>query len=63
MGRKGGGGGRAGAALLTSSRINHRIIYLRALFGKSARAIDLQWRNLATRHRDINNKSSLAFHL
>lgn len=62
MGRKGGGGG-VGAALLMSGRINHRIIYLRALFGESARAIDLHRRNLAARHRYIRNKSSLAFYL
>lgn len=56
-------GGGEGAALLTSGRINHRIIYLRALFGKTARAIDLHQRNLEARHRDIKNKLSLAFHL
>lgn len=42
IGRKGCGGGGVGAALLTSGRINHQIIYLRALFGKRVRAIDLQ---------------------
>lgn len=62
MGRKYGGGG-VGAALLMSGRINHWIIYRRALFGKSTRATDLDRCNLAARHWDVNNKSSLAFHL